>query len=90
MTYLRLLCLSAALLATGCVGFKPVVKTIDDVARFFCAQHFSEAQKVSIEDAWEAYCKTREAWAPWVDPLLEAKQQGNLAAPAPQPPVESE
>jgi hypothetical protein len=71
-----LLIVLAALLVTACGAFKPIVRTLDDVARFHCAQHVSGARGVSLEDAWEAYCKTREAWSPWIDPVIRAQAEG--------------
>lgn len=83
MTRIKLLLLAViAVLLTGCGAWKPIVKTVDDIARFHCASFYSARQKVSLEDAWEAYCKTREAWAPWIDPVLSAKQAGDEQAEA--------
>jgi len=60
----------------SCATVKPILRTLDDVARWHCARYYSGVQAVSIEDAWEAYCKTREAWAPWIDPVIRAQQEG--------------
>lgn len=73
---------AVALLCAGCADWKPIVRTVDDIARLFCAQHQARLQGVSVEDAWEAYCRTRDAWAPWIDPLLRAQAQGTAAAQA--------
>jgi hypothetical protein len=97
MTNLKL-CIVAllALMAPACASMKPIVKTIDDAARFFCAQHYSQLQGVSLEDALESYCRARENWAPWIDPLLAAQAEGTMAAlaasaqPSVAPPVVSE
>lgn len=80
---LCLVVLAPLLLAATCAQFKPIVRTIDDVARWMCAQHHSQLQGVSLEDAWEGYCRAREDWAPWIDPLLQAQAAGTMAAQAP-------
>lgn len=71
-----LLAFAAALLVSGCAGWKPVVRTLDDIARIHCANYFAKVQGVSLEDAFEAYCRTREAWAPWIDPVIRAQSEG--------------
>lgn len=78
------LCIVAlvALLCAGCANWKPIVRTVDDVARLFCAQHQARLQGVSVEDAWRAYCRTRDAWAPWIDPLIAAQAEGTATAQA--------
>lgn len=85
MTRLKLcLAVLVALLCAGCAEWKPIVRTVDDVARLFCARHYSQAVGVSVEDAWEAYCRTRDAWAPWIDPLIQAQAQGGATVQAKQ------
>ncbi len=64
----------------GCAAVKPVLRTVDDMAQALCAQYYADAVGVSFDDAARLYCRTREAWAPWIDPLLKAQAEGNVSA----------
>jgi hypothetical protein len=77
----------ALALSTGCAAFqaaKPVLKTIDDVARQLCLLHYSEKASLSVEEAAEFYCKNREQWEPWIGPALSAQKVGGAKSDAQQ------
>ena len=87
----KFIALCLLLLTAGCgfwSGAKPIVRTVDDIARDMCVKFFSERNSLSLEDAARAYCKKREDWARWIDPILAAQQEGanamiqDLAPPA--------
>jgi hypothetical protein len=95
----------AMLLLSGCAWWqktgKPIVSTVDDVARSMCAMFYGERMGVSPEEALKTYCKLREQWAPWIDPALASMEAGATAklqaaqpapasepAPAAEPPQE--
>lgn len=58
---------------------KPLVSTVDDLARSMCSVFFGQQNGISIEDAARLYCDTREKWAPWIDPVLAGTQAGGQA-----------
>lgn len=64
----------------GCASFKPVVRTADDLAQEACALFFGDKQGIDIEAAAKAYCATRQAWAPFINPILAAEKQGGALA----------
>lgn len=64
----------------SCAAVKPVVRTIDDLARESCQFYFRDTLGISFEDAARTYCKTREDWAPFIDPLLRAQAEGGALA----------
>lgn len=57
----------------GCSVVKPVVKTVDDVAKDLCAIHYGEEFGVSFDEAARKYCELRKDWAPFIDPLVRAR-----------------
>ena len=78
------LIVSVAFSLTSCAGIKPVIKTIDDLAQDACGMFFADRMGISWEDAARAYCNTREALAPFIDPLLEAQAKAGGEAAAAQ------
>jgi len=80
----RLLAATLVILSvTGCAWWqkdvKPIVSTVDDIARSMCAMFYGERMGVSPEEALKTYCKLREQWAPWIDPALASMQAGGSA-----------
>jgi len=76
---LMLATLVAVVALQGCAFWqkvKPIVSTVDDIARSMCAQWYGEQMGMSVDDALKLYCNTREAWAPWIDPALAASKMG--------------
>lgn len=77
---LAIMAIMVANLVSGCAFFavaKPIVRTLLDVARSLCAQHYSEAKPgLSLDEAGKAFCDTDEALAPWLDLALAAKRAG--------------
>lgn len=68
---------------TGCAFWqeaKPVVRTVDDLARDACSLFFGEKMGLDVVDAARAYCATREEWAPFIDPMLAGMDQGGTLA----------
>lgn len=59
---------------------KPVVRTADDLAQQACALFFGQKMGISPEDAFRAYCAARKDFAPFIDPVLAAEQQGGTLA----------
>jgi hypothetical protein len=82
---LSLLVLSAtafvliASVGTGCASVKPVIASIDEIAQTLCAKHHQETMGLSLDDAAEFYCKTREAYEPWIDAALSSVKVGAAA-----------
>lgn len=83
-------------LLNGCAWWqktgKPIVSSVDDIARSMCAMFYGERMGISPEQALETYCKLREQWAPWIDPAIASMEAGAAAklqavqpAPAPEP-----
>lgn len=70
-----------ALTSTSC-GWKPVARTANDVARDLCSIFFSERNKISLEDAAETACKTRDQLDPWIEQILAAKKAAGAAVAA--------
>lgn len=56
---------------------KPVVQGIDDVAKNLCSLFYSGRNGITVEEAVTTYCKAREQYAPWIDPILRAQREGN-------------
>lgn len=64
---------------SGCAGWKPAARTVNDVARDLCSMFFAESQSISIEQAAEVACKTRDQLDPWLREVLAAKQTAGAA-----------
>jgi len=77
---IRLVWLGLALAVTGCAGAKPVIRTINDIAKDACALFFSEKQGISIEDAARGICATREVLDPFIREILKAQQLAGASA----------
>lgn len=77
---MKALALSVALLLSSCSNWKPAARTVNDVARDLCSMFFAESQGISIEQAAETACKTREQLDPWLREILAAKQTAGAAA----------
>ena len=58
------------ILATGCGSFKPIARTVLDIARAGC-EMFAAEQGLSLSDV----CATEKQLQPFVDGLLAAKRQ---------------
>lgn len=68
-----------ALSFTGCAGWKPVVKDIDQAAVILCDVFFSSqpsAKGLSPEDIEKAFCSTAEQVAPFLDSAKKAAGRG--------------
>lgn len=77
---------------SACASVKPIARTVFDVAELLCALHFSEKRSISVEEAGEAFCATREQLDPWLDEALAAKRRGALKleqAIDPSPPAQT-
>lgn len=74
------LAIALGFLLVGCGSVKPLVRTVDDIARDLCAVHFGEQLGIPFEEAARTYCEAREDWAPFLDPLLAAKREGGELA----------
>lgn len=83
MTALLALLLVVAL--PGCASWKPVARTADGIAESLCAHFFGEKQGISLEEAADQFCATREDLEPWIDQVLAAKQKAGKAALARRP-----
>jgi hypothetical protein len=64
----------------ACSSWKPTARTVNDVARELCSLFFAERQSISIEEAAETACETREQLDPWIEQVLAAKQTAGAAA----------
>lgn len=73
---LALVCLGLS----GCANWKPAARTVNDVARDLCSLFFAEKQGISVEQAAELACETREQLDPWIAEVLAAKQAAGAAA----------
>jgi hypothetical protein len=73
---LPVLGLFLVLLATGCAGSKPYIRTADDAATWACAAFYGQKQGLSLEDAAQTFCKTKAQLQPWIDQLLALERQG--------------
>ncbi len=72
----------------ACVSVKAAVQSADDVAaQLLCAQSKAELQGISVEQARDAYCSTRDTWRPWLDAALQARRMGAALAAGTTPPV---
>lgn len=72
--------LALLLVTPGCANWKPSARTVNDVARELCSLFFAERQSISIEEAAETACETREQLDPWIEQVLAAKQTAGAAA----------
>jgi len=64
-------------------GFKPVLRDARDAGRALCemfAVEQADAAGISPREAFELYCATDEALAPWDEEALRAKQAAGTAA----------
>jgi hypothetical protein len=80
--------LACILLLPSCAAWKdakPVLRTVDDIARSLCGQFFGEKQGISVEEAARKFCQYRDDYAPWIDGALALKQSGGKAALARKP-----
>ena len=76
----------SALLFASCGGsFKPIARTVNDVAKELCSMFFAERQKVSIEEAAKVACETREQLDPWIEQILAAQKAAGAAATGEKP-----
>jgi hypothetical protein len=85
-----LLCIvMAAFIVQACAAFKTAVKTADDIAaQLLCAQSKAELTGISVEEARDAYCSTRDTWRPWLDAVLKARRTGAALAAGTKPPAD--
>lgn len=74
------LALALGLVLPACSSWKPVARTVNDVAGELCSIFFAERQGISIEDAARTFCRTRDQLEPWIDQVLAAKQAASKAA----------
>lgn len=75
--------LALLLVLPGCSAWtaaKPVVRTADDLAQEACALFFGDKMGIDVVAAARAYCATREAWAPFINPILAATHEGGELA----------
>ncbi len=68
--------------APACSSAKPILRTVNDVARSMCAIFFAERQGISIQDAARAFCATENALRPWIDEALKAQAAAAARAEA--------
>ena len=74
----------ALLALPGCAAFqsaKPVLQTADAVAQQACALFFGERNRMSVEEAAEAFCKAKEQYQPWLDAVLRADRSVERSLP---------
>jgi hypothetical protein len=74
-----------AFLLPSCAGWKPVVRTTNDVARVLCGEFFGQKQGIDFEQAAKKFCETREDLAPWIEALVAAKREAEPKAAARHP-----
>lgn len=67
---------------TSCNGVKPVIRTVNDIAKEACALFFAEKQGISVEEAARGICATREVLDPFIREILKAQQVAGAAAGA--------
>jgi hypothetical protein len=79
------LVLFVALLLPSCAGWKPVVRSVNDIAKDLCVAHFGAKSKLSLEDVAKQFCETREDIEPWTDAILSAKREAAPIAEARKP-----
>lgn len=68
----------------GCAAFqsaKPVLQTADAVAQQACAVFFGERNRMSVEEAAEAFCAAKEQYQPWLDAVLRAERSVERSLP---------
>lgn len=74
-----MLALCLCLSMTGCAGWKPIVKDIDQAAIILCDVFFSEqpnAKGLSPADVEKAFCSTADQVAPFLDSAKKAAGRG--------------
>lgn len=82
-----ILCVVLAAFAFNCAAVKTAVHSVDDeAAQLLCAQSKAELQGISVEQARDAYCSTRDTWRPWLDAVLKARRMGAALAAGTTPP----
>lgn len=57
----------------SCAAFKPIARTVDDVATIACRQQLfgqAQAQGISVEDV----CRTKAVLQPFIDAILSTSQ----------------
>jgi hypothetical protein len=69
----------AGLLLGSCANWKPAARTVNDLARDLCSLFFAESQGISVEQAAETACNTRDQLDPWLREILAAKQAAGAA-----------
>jgi hypothetical protein len=73
------------LACTGCAGWKPVAKTVDQAAVILCDIFESQQPanaSLSIDDIEKAFCATAEQVAPFLDAAHAAVSAGGKAREA--------
>jgi hypothetical protein len=86
--FLLAIAIGSAVGISGCSAWttaKPVVRTVNDVARDLCVTHFGEKSKLSPEEVAREFCERQKDLAPWLDWVLAAKQGAAIKAKAPSP-----
>lgn len=81
---LAIACL-ALLMLPSCASWKPVVRTISDIAKDLCIEHFGAKTGLSPADVAKKFCETRDDIEPWTDALLAAKRDAAPIAEARKP-----
>lgn len=77
---LSALLLLSALTLPACASWRPVTRTVNDVAGDLCAVFFAEKKGLSLEEAGRTFCRTHEQLQPWLDQVLAAQQAAGRAA----------
>lgn len=79
--------LIVSLVFAACAALKPAILTADDVAaQLLCAQASAEKKGITVDEAKDAYCSTRDTWRPWLEAVLAARRLGAArAAGLPEP-----
>ncbi len=67
-------------LCASCAEARPIIKSVNDVARDLCAVFYSQRQAVSFDDAARSFCATERQLAPWIDEVLSAEHRASLRA----------
>lgn len=60
----------------SCAGSKPYLRTADDAATWACSAFYGKKQGLSLDEAAQAFCKTKAQLQPWLDQLLALERQG--------------
>jgi len=72
---LAMLC---ALALASCAEARPIIKSVNDVARDLCSIFYGKRQGISVDDAARAFCATEKQIAPFLDEVLAAEQRAGL------------